>query len=182
MTVVAGDRITINAFFTLQGLSWVLGNFSPGLGGGAAAEQGARSVCSGLPVLVGYVGVAVPTLASYYISEDPDDLLASKAAGQVTLLSTGGEPFAGFLRRVYSHDSANPSAISYDVPLRAIIKNPLDADAGAASPDASTSEASIADTYDIFAIGDPAQVPPPLGGRRASLPPSSQHRAGMLRS
>jgi hypothetical protein len=33
---------------------------------------------------------------------DPSDTLATKAAGHVLLLSSGGEPFSGFLRRVYS--------------------------------------------------------------------------------
>jgi hypothetical protein len=155
VTITAGASITVSAFFTLQNLSWVLENSSPGLGGCAVVPGGEPNVCSGLPVLVGYIGVGVPTLESYFISEDPDDLLATKAAGQVMLLSNGGEPFAGFLRRVYSHDSETPS-VSYDVPLREISKNPPGlGDAGA--PDASSSDGGVADSYDIQSIGDPAQ-------------------------
>jgi hypothetical protein len=162
LTVNAGDAITVSAFFTLQNLSWVLGNYSPGLGGCADAPAHAHNVCSGLPVLVGYIGAAAPTLDSFYISEDPDDLLATKAAGQVMLLSSGGEPFSGFLRRVYSHDSVTPS-VSYDVPLREITKNVGglgDAgaeDAGALGTDAAASDAGTSASYDIYAIGDPAQ-------------------------
>jgi hypothetical protein len=161
LTIAEGDTITVNAFFTLQNLSWVLGNFSPGLGGCATAPGGSFNVCSGLPVLVGYIGTVAPTVESYFISEDPDDLLATKAAGQVMLLSTGGEPFSGFLRRVYSHDSVDPS-VSYDVPLRLVTKNSDDsADAGAgdaATPDSGPAlDGGIVPTYDVIAIGDPAQ-------------------------
>jgi hypothetical protein len=158
LTVAAGDSITVSAFFTLQNLAWVLGNLSPGLGGCAAAPAGGFSVCSGLPVLVGYIGAVAPTLDAFYITEDPSDTLATKAAGQVVLLSAGGEPFSGFLRRVYSHDSIDPS-VSYDVPLREISKNASSgADAGIAAADAAAPDAGGAGpSYDIFAIGDPAQ-------------------------
>jgi hypothetical protein len=158
LTVEAGDSITVSAFFTLQNLAWVLGNLSPGLGGCAVAPAGSFSVCSGLPVLVGYIGAAAPTLDAFYITEDPSDILATKAAGQVLLLSSGGEPFSGFLRRVYSHDSTTPS-VSYDVPLREISKNASPGpDAGPEATDAAASDAgSAAPSYDIFAIGDPAQ-------------------------
>jgi hypothetical protein len=158
LTVHEGDTITVSAFFTLKNLSWVLGNFSPGLGGCAAAPAGGFSVCSGLPVLVGYIGAAAPSLAAYYITEDPTDLLAAKAAGQVMLLSSGGEPFSGFLRRVYSHDSTNPS-VSYDVPLREITKNAVtDSDAGGEPVDGLAADAGgPGATYDIFAIGDPKE-------------------------
>lgn len=158
VTVAAGDSITVNAFFTLQNLSWVLGNNSPGLGGCAVAPPGVNNVCSGLPVLVSFLGNAAPTLDSFYITEDTSDLLAAKAAGQVMLLSAGGEPFAGFLRRVYSHDSVTPS-VSYDVPLREITRNLANAaDAGADSgavPDSGA--ASTRPSYDVYSIGDPAQ-------------------------
>ncbi len=125
-------------------------------------------------MLVAYIGTVAPTLQSFYITEDPNDLSAAQAAGMVMLLSSGGEPFSGFLRRVYSHDSTTPS-VSYDVPLREISKNigePADAglwafdatapsDAGDASAaDAAASDAAAASTlpsYDIHAIGDPAQ-------------------------
>lgn len=158
LTVAAGDSITVSAFFTLQNLAWVLGNLSPGLGGCAEAPAGGFSVCSGLPVLVGYIGAVAPTLDAFYISEDPSDTLATKAAGQVLLLSAGGEPFSGFLRRVYSHDSVDPS-VSYDVPLREISRNASSAaDAGSDAGDAAASDAGGAvPSYDIFAIGDPAQ-------------------------
>jgi hypothetical protein len=155
VTISLGDTITINAFFTLQNLSWVLTNSSPGLGGCADAPGGGKNVCSGLPLLVGYVGAAAPTLDAFYITEDQSDLLAAKAAGQVLLLSSGGEPFSGFLRRVYSHDSVDPS-VSYDVPLRAITKN-SDASPGDAGADASPSDAGTLATYDVFSIGDPAE-------------------------
>jgi hypothetical protein len=160
LVVEEGDSITVSAFFTLQNLAWVLGNFSPGLGGCAAAPGGGSSVCSGLPVLVGYIGAAAPSLDAFYITEDPNDLLGAQAAGQVLLLSAGGEPFSGFLRRVYSHDSTTPS-VSYDVPLREITKNadvPLD---GGAPLDASAStlDGGTATTYDVYAIGDPAEDP-----------------------
>ncbi|HVZ32673.1 MAG TPA: hypothetical protein VG963_09625, partial [Polyangiaceae bacterium] len=166
------DSITVSAFFTLTNLSWVLGNFSPGLGGCADAPAHGSSVCSGLPVLVAYIGAAAPTLDSFYISEDPDDLLATKAGGQVMLLSSGGEPFSGFLRRVYSHDSVSPS-VSYDVPIRAITRNAetagsaADAGANATLPDGGLPDGGLLDggaadagtlpSYDIRAIGDPAQ-------------------------
>ena len=162
LTIGEGETITVNAFFALQNLSWVLGNFSTGLGGCAEAPAGAFNVCSGLPILVGYIGAVAPTLESYYITEDPSDLLATQAAGQVMLLSSDGEPFAGFLRRVYSHDSPTPS-VSYDVPLRAIAKNTDVVDAGvAAAPadagfDAAATDAGVAASYDIYAIGDPFQ-------------------------
>ncbi|HTV25032.1 MAG TPA: hypothetical protein VMG12_40340 [Polyangiaceae bacterium] len=163
LTIEPGDSITVNAFFTLQNLAWVLGNLSPGLGGCAEAPAGSFSVCSGLPVLVGYIGAVAPTLEAFYITEDPSDLTASKAGGQVLLLSSNGEPFSGFLRRVYSHDSLSPS-VSYDVPLREITKNSsTDADAGGSAADAAAPDAAATDagapvpTYDIFAIGDPAQ-------------------------
>lgn len=157
LVVADGDTITVNAFFTLENLSWVLGNFSPGLGGCATSPAGSFNVCSGLPVLVGYVGTAAPTLDTFYITEDPTDLLATKAAGQVVLLSAEGEPFSGFLRRVYSHDSTTPS-VSYDVPLREITRNAEgDLDAGGIPADAGWLDAGTAATYDIFAIGDPAQ-------------------------
>jgi hypothetical protein len=161
VTIGAGDDVTVSAFFTLQGLSWVLGNLSPGLGGCAVAPAHDFSVCSGLPVLVGYVGDVAPVLDAYYITEDPSDLLATKAAGQVMLLSSGGEPFAGFLRRVYSHDSPTPS-VSYDVPLREINKNAdaaaVDAALDAAAPDADVLDAgTLAATYDVIAIGDPKE-------------------------
>lgn len=167
VTINAGDSITVSAFFTLKNLSWVLGNFSPGLGGCAEAPGGGFNVCSGLPVLVAYIGTTAPTLDSFYITEDPSDLQAAQAAGQVMILSSGGEPFSGFLRRVYSHDSlANPS-VSYDVPLREITRNVGLVDAGialdAAAPDAAltdggaASDAGVPVTYDIYSIGDPFQ-------------------------
>jgi hypothetical protein len=158
LTIAAGDSITVSAFFTLQNSAWVLGNLSPGLGGCAAAPAGSFSVCAGLPVLVGYIGAAAPTLDAFYITEDPLDTSATKAAGQVLLLSSGGEPFSGFLRRVYSHDSVTPS-VSYDVPLREITRNASSAaDAGADAADAAPSDAGGAvPSYDIFAIGDPAE-------------------------
>jgi hypothetical protein len=163
LVVAAGDSITVNAFFTLQNLSWVLGNFSPGLGGCASAPGGSFNVCSGLPVLVGYVGTQAPTLESYFVTEDPQDLLAAKAAGQVMILSNDTGPFSGFLRRVYSHDSVTPS-VSYDVPLRVITRNPdseatgdAGTDAGAVATDASSLDAGIVPTYDVRAIGDPFQ-------------------------
>jgi hypothetical protein len=158
LTVAAGDSITVSAFFTLQNLAWVLGNLSPGLGGCAVAPAGSFSVCSGLPVLVGYIGAVAPTLDAFYITEDPSDTAATKAAGQVLLLSSGGEPFSGFLRRVYSHDSIDPS-VSYDVPLREVTKNVSSgADAGAEAADAAPFDAgSVVPSYDIFAIGDPAE-------------------------
>jgi hypothetical protein len=159
ITVGADDAVTVSAFFTLQNLSWVLDNYSPGLGGCAPiAAAHAQNVCSGLPVLVGYVGEAAPSLDSYYITEDPSDLLASQAAGQILLLSSGGEPFSGFLRRVYSHDSVTPS-VSYDVPLREITKN--SSDASDAASDAAASDAGLdagtLSTYDVIAIGDPKE-------------------------
>lgn len=159
LTVTAGDSITVSAFFTLQNLAWVLGNLSPGLGGCAEAPAGGFSVCSGLPVLVGYIGAVAPTLDAYYITEDPSDITATKAAGQVVLLSAGGEPFSGFLRRVYSSESVTPS-VSYDVPLREISKNAssgADAGSDAATDAAATDAGDSAPSYDIFAIGDPAQ-------------------------
>jgi len=159
VTVAAGASVTVNAFFTLQNLSWVLGNNSPGLGGCAVAPQGVNNVCSGLPVLVSFLGTAAPTLDSFYITEDTSDLLAAKAAGQVMLLSAGGEPFAGFLRRVYSHDSVTPS-VSYDVPLREITRNLASAgDAGADSGVAADGGvvANARPSYDVYSIGDPAQ-------------------------
>jgi hypothetical protein len=64
------------------------------------------------------------------------------------------------LRRVYSHDSPNPS-VSYDVPLRAITKNTDVVDAGVgevpadAALDAALTDAGVAPSYDIYAIGDP---------------------------
>lgn len=154
LIVSEGDTITVNAFFTLEGLSWVLGNSSPGLGGCAVAPAGGFNVCSGLPVLVGYIGTAAPTLSAFYITEDVNDLVGAKAAGQVLLLSQGGEPFSGFLRRVYSHDSVTPS-VSYDVPLREITRNPADADAGA--EDGGAPDGGTPATYDVYAIGDPFQ-------------------------
>jgi hypothetical protein len=159
LTVEPGDSITVNAFFTLENLSWVLGNLSTGLGGCAVAPAGQFSVCSGLPVLVGYIGTAAPTLDAFYITEDVNDLLGEKSAGQVLLLSSGGEPFSGFLRRVYSHDSPEFHSGSYDVPLREISKNSSDpADAGLIASDAATPfDAGTATTYDVFAIGDPAE-------------------------
>ena len=161
VTIAAGDAITVSAFFTLQNLSWVLGNYSPGLGGCAEAPAHAFNVCSGLPVLVAYIGTVAPTLESYYITEDPNDLQAAQAAGQVMILSSGGEPFSGFLRRVYSHDSNPNPNVSYDVPLREITRNDSEADAGApldaAAPDASTGDAGAATSYDIYSIGDPFQ-------------------------
>jgi hypothetical protein len=122
------------------------------------APAGSFSVCSGLPVLVGYIGAAAPTLEAFYITEDVSDTSAAKAAGQVLLLSSGGEPFSGFLRRVYSHDSVAPS-VSYDVPLREISKNSSSgADAGPEASDAAAPDASGAvPSYDIFAIGDPKE-------------------------
>jgi hypothetical protein len=156
LVVAEGDSLTVSAFFTLQNLSWVLGNFSPGLGGCAAATAGEKSVCSGLPVLVGYIGAAAPTLDAFYITEDPSDLVGAQAAGQVLLLSSGGEPFSGFLRRVYSHDSTTPS-VSYDVPLREITKNADVTLDGGAPLDASALDAGTAATYDVYAIGDPFQ-------------------------
>jgi hypothetical protein len=156
ITVTADQAITVNAFFTLQDLSWVLDNYSPGLGGCATiAPAHGQSVCSGLPVLVGYVGDAAPVLEAYYITEDPNDLLASKAPGQVMLLTSGGEPFSGFLRRVYSHDSVS-TGVSYDVPLREVNKN--SADPGDAGSDAAAGlDAGTLSTYDVIAIGDPKE-------------------------
>lgn len=161
VTINAGDAITVSAFFTLQNLSWVLGNFSPGLGGCAEAPASSFNVCSGLPVLVAYIGATAPTLESYFITEDVDDLAGAKAAGQVMILSSDGEPFSGFLRRVYSHDSLN-TLVSYDVPLREISKNSSEpGDAGvsldASVPDAAVSDAGVSASYDIYSIGDPAQ-------------------------
>lgn len=159
VTVAGGESITVNAFFTLQNLSWVLDHNSPGLGGCAVAPAGGQNVCSGLPVLVSFLGTAAPTLDSYYITEDPTDLLAAKAGGQVMLLSSGGEPFSGFLRRVYSHDSVQPSG-SYDVPLREISKNTEGADAGTDSGAGAADAGLVAGprpSYDVYAIGDPAQ-------------------------
>lgn len=160
VTIAAGDSITVSAFFTLQNLSWVLENFSTGLGGCADAPAGEPNVCSGLPVLVAYIGTVAPTLESYYITEDPADLEAAKAAGQVMILSSDGAPFSGFLRRVYSHDSQPNPSVSYDVPLRAITENVSDlADAGAdpAALDASSLDAGVLASYDIYSIGDPFQ-------------------------
>jgi hypothetical protein len=157
VTIAAGDAITVSAFFTLQDVAWVLGNLSPGLGGCAEGVAGDFAVCSGLPVLVAYIGAAAPTLESYLITEDPDDTEGAKAGGQVMILSSGGEPFSGFLRRFYSEDRIEPS-VSYDVPLREITKNSSDlADAGldAAAPGAS--DAGALASYDIYAIGDPWQ-------------------------
>jgi hypothetical protein len=164
VTVHTGDTVTISAFFTLQNLSWVLDNLSPGLGGCAVAPAHAHSVCSGLPVLVGYVGAAAPTLESYFITEDPEDLSATTAAGQVMLLTSGGEPFSGFLRRVYSHDSQLNPHVSYDVPLRLITPNPLalvdtDAGLGDAGPDAAASDAGTPASYDIYSFGDHLENP-----------------------
>jgi hypothetical protein len=164
LEVHAGDSVTVSAFFTLTNLSWVLDNLSPGLGGCAVAPAHAQSVCSGLPVLVGYIGSAAPSLDAFYITEDPNDLLATKAGGQVMLLTAGGEPFSGFLRRVYSHDSETPS-VSYDVPLREIRKNPLalvDAgpeSVGDAGPDAAAGDAGTAASYDIRSYGDHPELP-----------------------
>ena len=158
LTVAAGDTVTVNAFFTLEGLSWVLGNSSPGLGGCAVAPPGGFNVCSGLPVLVSYIGTAAPTLSAFLITEDPTDLVGAKAAGQVVLLSQGGEPFSGFLRRVYSETSLTPS-VSYDVPLRDITRNPADADAdaGVGAGDAAAPDGVAPPSYDVYAIGDPFQ-------------------------
>jgi hypothetical protein len=157
VTIGLGDQITISAFFTLQNLSWVLTNSSPGLGGCADTPGGEVNVCSGLPLLVGYVGSVAPSLDAFYITEDQTDLLATKAAGQVLVLSSGGEPFSGFLRRVYSHDSVDPS-VSYDVPLREITRNSdASSAAGDAGSDASSSDAGALASYDVFSIGDPAE-------------------------
>jgi hypothetical protein len=152
LTIEAGDSITVSAFFTLEDLSWVLDDYSTGLGGCSEAPAGELNVCSGLPVLVGYIGDAAPTLESYLITEDPGDVAATKAAGQVMLLSSGGEPFSGFLRRFYSETSETPS-VSYDVPLRECSKNPDEEP----SADAGVSDAGVASTYDVIAIGDPFQ-------------------------
>jgi hypothetical protein len=168
LTVSAGDEITVSAFFTLENVSWVLTNSSPGLGGCAVAPGGSSNVCSGLPILVAYLGDVAPTLDWYSITEDPNDLLATKAAGQVMLLSSGGEPFSGFLRRVYSHDSPTPS-VSYDVPLREITLNAEGASFDAGLSNAGLSDAGLSDaggdagasssfpSYDIYAIGDPKE-------------------------
>jgi hypothetical protein len=118
------------------------------------APAGGFNVCSGLPVLVGYIGTAAPTLSAFNITEDPTDLLGAKAAGQVVILSQGGEPFSGFLRRVYSQESA-PTQISYDVPLREITKNTAGADAGAG--DVGSPDGGVSASYDVWAIGDPFQ-------------------------
>ncbi|MET0414111.1 MAG: hypothetical protein ABW217_22565 [Polyangiaceae bacterium] len=152
LTIEEGDSITVSAFFTLEDLSWVLDNYSTGLGGCSDAPASGFNVCSGLPVLVGYIGDAAPTLESYLITEDPDDVAATKAEGQVMLLSAGGEPFSGFLRRYYSETSVTPS-VSYDVPLRECSKNPDEEP----SADAGVSDAGVASTYDVIAIGDPFQ-------------------------
>jgi hypothetical protein len=160
VTIAAGDAITVSAFFTLQNLSWVLGNLSPELGGCAEGISGGFSVCSGLPVLVAYIGTAAPTLESYYITEDPEDTEAAKAAGQVMILSSGGEPFSGFLRRVYSPESQENPSVSYDVPLREITRNSTElSDAGVSldAGDAPVSDAGAPITYDVYAIGDPFQ-------------------------
>ena len=160
VTVSEGDTVTVNAFFTLQNLSWVLGNSSPGLGGCAVVPGGDPNVCSGLPVLVGYVGSAAPTLDAYYITENQNDLTGAEAAGQVLFLSAGGEPFSGFLRRVYSHDSIEFPSVSYDVPLRDITRNtgaPPIADAGELPDAAALDDAGVPVTYDVYAIGDPFQ-------------------------
>lgn len=152
LTIAAGDEITVSAFFTLEDVSWVLDNYSTGLGGCATAPASGQNVCSGLPVIVGYIGEAAPTLESYLITEDTADLTAEKANGQVMLLSSGGEPFSGFLRRYYS-ETSEQTLVSYDVPLREISKNPDEGPGG----DAGSSDAGVAVTYDVIAIGDPAE-------------------------
>jgi hypothetical protein len=144
VTVHDGDSITVSAFFTLRDVAWVLTNFSPGLGGCADGPAHANNVCSGLPELVSYVGASAPTLDTFLVTEDPSDLSAAKAGGEVLLLSQAGVPFSGFLRRFYSPTSRVPS-VSYDVPLRSV------------APSGSSNSGNP--TYAVTAYGDPAQDP-----------------------
>jgi hypothetical protein len=144
VTVHDGDSVTVSAFFTLRDIAWVLQDFSPGLGGCADGPAHANNVCSGLPTLVSYVGTSAPTLDTFLVSEDPSDLTAAKAGGEILLLSQAGLPFSGFLRRFYSPTSNVPS-VSYDVPLRSV--------APSGSSDAGDA------TYALTAYGDPAEAP-----------------------
>jgi hypothetical protein len=144
VSVQAGDAITVSAFFTLSDLAWVLPD-NTALGGCVAGRPyHTQNVCSGLPALVAYVGASAPALETFLITEDQTDTSASKAGGEVLLLSQGGMPFSGFLRRWYSPTAVVPS-ISYDVPLRSVAAN-------------GSSDAGVS-TYTLTAYGDPAEDP-----------------------
>jgi hypothetical protein len=120
--LAAGDSLDINAFFTLDKVSWVLDNLSPGLGG-CFGISGQKGVCTGLPQLITYSGDVVPTLDTYYITEDLADNAAAKAGGQVLIFrDTMGKAFGGITRRLYSETSVEPSG-NYDTPIQTFADN-----------------------------------------------------------
>jgi hypothetical protein len=139
--VHAGDAITVSAFFTLADLAWVLPD-NTGLGGCVDRPYHTQNVCSGLPALIAYVGASAPALRTFLITEDLTDTSASKAGGEVLLLSQGEVPFSGFLRRWYSPTAVVPS-VSYDIPLRSVVSN--------------GSSDSGAPTFSLTSYGDPAE-------------------------
>jgi len=141
--VKTGDALAIDAFFTLEGLSWLMAESAPGMGGCAAGAT-SPTLCSGLPTLVGYVGDVAPRLETYLVTEDPLDLAGAKAGGSIILLANDDGAFAGFLRRVYSPTSLAPSA-PFDVPLRSVTPS-SPSDGGAAS-------------YTLTSYGEPADDP-----------------------
>ncbi|HSY20784.1 MAG TPA: hypothetical protein VK841_01640, partial [Polyangiaceae bacterium] len=160
LTVQAGDTLTISAFFTLDGIAWLIPDAPPGLGGCAAGPSSAPNVCSGLPELVASVGTVTPNLSTFLVTEDPSDLDASKAGGAVLLLTDDGVPFSGFLRRVYSPTALVPS-VTYDVPLRSVVPNQGDAGLVAAPDGGDGGGLGLPPppVYTVTSYGDPATDP-----------------------
>lgn len=123
ITVEQGQELTVNAFFSLKNIAWAMLG-SNGIGGCTQSPGGAQTVCAAYPIPVTYLGDTSPQLDTFYITEDPSDLVGERAGGQLLLLhaQTDAHVFGGFSRRLYSATSVQPSA-SYDTAIRTVVDN-----------------------------------------------------------
>ena len=122
VTIAADDSIEISAFFSLRDIAWatITGNGPPG--GCTFNHDHNQSVCTALPIPIAYLGAETPALERYFVTEDPSDLDAQKAGGQMLILRSGdGTAFGGWARRLYRTASHNPS-VGYDTPIKSIKK------------------------------------------------------------
>jgi|GEM_PF-1754382 len=120
--IAAGDAVTVSALFSLKDVAWgALG--ANGIFGGCAGTFGGHAVCTSYPTILPYVGSVAPTLETYHVSVDPDDLDGARASGQVLLLSdAAGLMIGGFTRR-YLSELSPAHGLNFDTPLKAIGTN-----------------------------------------------------------
>lgn len=120
VTIAADDSIEISAFFSLRDIAWATITGSGPPGGCTFSTDLHRSVCTALPIPIAYLGGETPALERYFVTEDPSDLDALKAGGQMLILRTyEGIAFGGWARRLLSATSVNPS-VNYDTPIKSI--------------------------------------------------------------